>query len=170
MKSLLKLEKYASEKKKFMGFRWQLYIAVRVMSPDLLARLEWVEKHPDENYKMSRQDARSKEFSSEAYTLLALICTDQALEHVKSAEENNGFETWEQLCRGRMLRSSVALLNQLPEPTCTSTDPRVNIRSWQKEVRDYQSRTGDTINDLTKKSIYMNKLAPESMRQHVRLN
>ena len=119
---------------------------------------------------MSRQDARSKELSSEAYTLLALICTDQALEYVKSAEGNNGFEAWKQLCRGRMLRSSVALLNQLLEPKCTSTDPRVNIRSWQEEVRDYQSRTGDTISDLTKKNNYMNKLVPESMRQHLRFN
>lgn len=147
LKSLLKLEKYAGEKEKFMGFKWQLYIAVRVMNPDLLTHLEWVEKHLDEDYRMSRQDAVSKELSSEAYTLLALLCTDQALEYVKSVEENNGFEAWKQLCRGRMLRSSVALLNQLLEPKCTSTDPRVNIRNWQKEVRDYQNRdTYDVIN------------------------
>ena len=125
------------------------------MNPDLLTRLEYVVKHLDEDYRMSRQDAVSQELSSEAYTLLALLCTDQALEYVKSAEENNGFEAWKQLCRGRMLRSSVALLNQLLEPKCTSTDPRVNIRNLQKEVRDYQSRTGDTINDLTKESIYI---------------
>ena len=29
---------------------------------------------------------------------------DHALEHMKSAEENDRFEAWKQLCRGRMLR------------------------------------------------------------------
>ena len=99
------------------------------MNPDLLARLEWVEKHLDEDYRMSRQDARSRELSSEAYALLALLCTDHALEYVMSAEENNGFEAWKQLYRGRVLRSSVAFLNQLLDPRCTSTDPRVKIRN-----------------------------------------
>lgn len=170
LKSLLKLEKYAGEKEKFKDFKWQLYVAVRVLHDGLLTRLEWVEKHLEEDYAMSRLDPADQALSTEAYTLLALLCTDQALEYVKAAEENNGFEAWKQLCKGRMLRSSVALLDQLLDPKCSSTDPRVNIRNWQGEVRDYQSRTGDTINDVTKKSIYMNKLAPEVMRQHLRLN
>ena len=55
------------------------------------------------------------------------------------------------------------------DPKRTSSDPRINIKQWQREVRDYTNRTGDTINDITKKSIYMNKLAPEVMRQHLRL-
>ena len=136
----------------------------------LLARLEWVEKHLDEDYAMIRLSPEDQVLSQEAYTLLALLCTDQALEYVKTAEENNGFDSWKQLCKSRMLRSSVALLNQLLDPKCSSTDPRVNIKNWQREVRDYQSRTGDMIDDVTEKSIYMNKLAPEVMRQHLRLN
>ena len=48
LKGLLKLEKYAGEKEKFKDFKWQLYLGVRVLSEDLLARLEWVERHVEE--------------------------------------------------------------------------------------------------------------------------
>ena len=170
LKSLLKLERYAGEKEKFQDFKWQLYVAVRVLNAGLLTRMEWVEKHLDDDFKMENLSDEDKVLMQEAHTLLALLCTEQALEYVKAAEDNNGFDAWKQLCRGRILRSSVALLNQLLDPKMSSTDPRVNIRQWQREVREYQSRTGDVINDVTKKSIYMNKLAPEAMRQHLRLN
>ena len=82
LKSLLKLEKYAGEKEKFKYFKWQLYVAVRVLNDGLLARLEWVEKHLDEDYTMIRLSPEDQVLSQEAYTLLALLCTDQALEYV----------------------------------------------------------------------------------------
>ena len=74
-----------------------------MLNPDLLARLEWVERHVEEDFSISVLDPTDKVLSAEAYTLLALLRTDQALEHVKSAEKNNGFEAWRQLRRGRML-------------------------------------------------------------------
>ena len=86
LKSLLKLEKYAGEKEKFQDFKWQFYVAVRVLSDGLLARLEWVERHLDEDYGMSRLSPSDQLMTQEAYTLLALLCTDQALEYVKAAE------------------------------------------------------------------------------------
>ena len=134
VKSLVKLEKYAGEEEQFQTFKWQLCIAVRVMNPDIAARLEWVEKHLQADFTMSRLDPPDKILSNEAYSLLALLCTDQALDFVQSAEENNGFEAWKHLCRARLLRSSVALLNQILEPKCPSMDAKMNIKNWQQKV------------------------------------
>ena len=87
LKSLLKLEKYAGEKEKFQDFKWQLYVAVRVLNDGLLARLEYVEQHLEEDYALSKLTAADQALSSEAYTLLALLCTDQAWEYGTAAEE-----------------------------------------------------------------------------------
>ena len=72
LRNLLKLEKYAGEKEKFQDFKWQLYVAVRVLNDGLLARLEYVEQHLEEDYAMSRLDPADQAWTSEAYTLLAL--------------------------------------------------------------------------------------------------
>ena len=94
----MKLEKYAGETEQFKDFKWQLYVAVRVLNTDLLARLEWVERHVEEDANIGVLSATHRALSAEKYTLLALLRIDQALEYVKSAEKNNGFEAWKQLC------------------------------------------------------------------------
>ena len=69
MKSLLKLEQYAGEREKFLGFKWQLYVAVRVLSPDLLAMMEWVEKNTSKDYKISTMTPDEQKLEGEAYTI-----------------------------------------------------------------------------------------------------
>ena len=46
-KNISRLEQYAGEKEQIQNFKWQLYIAVLVLSPDLLSRLEHVDKNMD---------------------------------------------------------------------------------------------------------------------------
>ena len=167
LESLPMLEKYAGDEEKFKDFKWQLYVVVRVLNDGLLARLKYVEQHLEEDYAMSRLDPTDQALTSEAYTLLALLCTDQALEDMKAAEEDNGFDVWKHLCKGRMTGSSVALLNQLHDPKCGSKVPRVNIRAWQHKVRDHQARTGDTINDVKKTQFEKKRKGKELSLIHI---
>ena len=118
----------AGEEEKFKAFKWQLYVAARALNAELLTRLEWVERNVEEDYSMSSLDGSGKVLSAEAYTLLALLRTDQTLEHAKPAGENDMFEAWKQVRTARTLRSSVALLHQLLDPKRASSDPRVNIK------------------------------------------
>ena len=107
-------------------------------------------------------------FSDQAYTLLALLCKDEAWAHVRSAE--NGYQAWQALLRARAARNATNLLNQLLEPTFTSPDPRINIRQWNKNAEEYATRTGERTSDGIRRAVYMNKIAPQDMRQHLMLN
>ena len=61
--------------------------------------------------------------ASETYTILALLCKNEAAQFVMNAEEGNGFMAWRDLCRAKMVRSSTALIKKLMEPEFKSTDP-----------------------------------------------
>ena len=142
LKHLLKLEKYHGEVEKFQELKGQLYVTIRVLNPVMLERLEWIEKHLSDSYALHRLSEEEKKIANEVYTILALTCAGSATEYVRAAEVNNGFEAWAQLCKARTLRSSVARLHAVLDPMCASTDPRVNIRAWQRELLDYECRTG----------------------------
>ena len=62
------------------------------------------------------------------------------------------------------------LLNQLREPTFTSPDPRINIRQWNKNAEEYAARTGERVSDGIRRAVYMKKIAPQDMQQHLMLN
>ena len=150
LKNLVKLEPYEGEKEKF-SFKWHLYVAVRLLNKELLPRMQFIEKHVERNYKLNLMSPEEQKLAEEAYTLLALTCRGAAEEYVKAAEENNGFEAWANLCRARSVRSSVALLNQLVlEPKLPSQDARINVKIWQKEVVEYEARTGEKFSETTK--------------------
>ena len=61
-------------------------------------------------------------------------------------------------------------MNQLLEPTFTSPDPGINIRQWNKNAQEYATRTGEPVSDGVRRAVYMNKIAPQDMRQHLMLN
>ena len=66
--------------------------------------------------------------------------------------------------------SSENLLNQLLEPTFTSPDPRINLRQWDTIAEEYATRTGERVSDGIRSAVYINKIAPQDMRQHLMLN
>ena len=89
---------------------------------------------------------------------------------MRSAEDGNGYQAWQALLRARTARNATKLLNQLLEPTFTSTDPRINIRQWNKNAEEYATRTGERVSVGIRRAVYMNKIAPQDMRQHLMLN
>ena len=70
----------------------------------------------------------------------------------------------------RTARNATNLLNQLLEPTFTSPDPRINLRQWNKNDEEYATRTGERVSEGIRKAVYMKKIAPQDMRQHLMLN
>ena len=80
LKSLLKLEPYTGEREKFLSYKWQLYVAVRVSNEGLLQRLKWIEKNTNKEYKLSALSPEENKMASEAYTILALTCSHGAPE------------------------------------------------------------------------------------------
>ena len=67
-------------------------------------------------------------------------------------------------------QNATNLLNHLLEPTFTSPDPRINIRRWNKNAEEYATRTGERASDGIRREVYMNRIAPQDMRQNLMLN
>ena len=91
-----------------------------------------IEDNINQDFRKSRLSAGDLELSDQAYTLLALLCKDEACAYVRSAEDGNGYQAWQALLRARTARNATNLLNQLLEPTFTSPDPRINHRQTNK--------------------------------------
>ena len=85
---------------------------------------------------------------------------------MRSAENGNGYQAWQALLRARTARNATNLLNMLLEPIFTSPDPRINLRQWNKNTEEYPTRTGERVSDGIRRAVYMNKIAPQDMRQH----
>ena len=72
--------------------------------------------------------------------------------------------------RARTARNATNLVNQLLESTFTSPDPRINLRQWNENAEEHETRTGERVSDGIRRAVYMNELAPQDMRQHWMLN
>ena len=125
-KSLLQVTRYHGDEASFLGWKWQ-------------------------DFRKSRLSAGDLELSDQAYTLLALLCKDEACAYVRSAEDGNGHQAWQALLWARTARNATKLLNQLLEPTFTSPDPRINIRQWNKNAEEYGTRTGERVSDFIRR-------------------
>ena len=158
-KSLLQVTPYHGDKASVLGWKWSFLIAVRAISKPLY-----------EGFWKSRLSVGDLELSDQAYTLSALLCKDEACAYVRSAEDGNGYQAWQALLRARTARNAPNVLNQLLEPTFTSPYPRINIRQWNKNAEEYATRTGERVSDGIRRAVYMNKIAPQDMRQHLMLN
>ena len=169
-KSLLQVTPYHGDKASVLGWKWSFLIAVRAISKPLHEGLKKIEDNMNQDFRKSRLSIEDLELTDQAYTLLALLCEDEACAYVRSAKDGNGFQAWQALLRARTARNATNLLNQLLEPTFTSPDPRINLRQWNKNAEEYATRTGEHVSDGIRRAVYMNKIAPQDMRQHLMLN
>ena len=168
--SLLQVTSYHGDKASFLGWNWSFLITVRAISELLYGGLKKIDDKMNQDFRKSRLSIEDLELSGQAYTLLALLCKDEACAYVRSAEDGNGYQAWQALLRARTARNATNLLNQLLEPAFTSPDPRINIRQWNNNAEEYATRTGERVSDGIRRAVYMNKIAPQDMRQHVMLN
>ena len=129
-----------------------------------------IEDKMNEDFGKSRLSSENLELADQAYKLSALLCSDEACANVSSAEDGNGDQAWHALLRARTARNATNLLNQSLEPTCTSPDPRINLRQRHKNAEKYATRTVERVSEGIRRAIYMIKFAPQYMRQHLMLN
>ena len=91
-KSLLQVTPYHGDKASFLGWEWSFLIAVRAISKPLYEGLEKIEDNMNQDFRKSRLSIEGLEVSDQAYTLLALLCIDDACACVRSAEDGNGYQ------------------------------------------------------------------------------
>ena len=161
-KSLLQVTPYHGDKASFLGWNWSFLIAVRAISKPLNEGLKKIEDNMTQDFRNSRLSNEDLELADQAYTMLALLCKDEACAYVRSAEDGNGSQACQSLWRARTVRNATNRLNQLLEATFTSPDPRINLRQW--------NTTGERVSGRIRRAVYMNKIAPQDMRQHLMLN
>ena len=109
-------------------------------------------------YRLSFEDL---ELSDQAYTLLALLYKDEACAHVRSAED------------GKRLSSMASPLESTNSSECDKpleSDPRINLWQWNENAEECATRTGERVSDGIRRAVYMNKIVPQDMRQHLMLN
>ena len=101
---------------KFLGWKWSFLIAVRAISKSLYEGLKKIEDAMNQDFRKSRLSVEDLELSDQAYTLLALLCKDEACAFLRSAEDGKGYQAWQALLRARTARNATNFLNQLLEP------------------------------------------------------
>ena len=162
-KSLLQVTPYHGDKASFLGWKWSFLITMRAITKPLYEGLKKIEDNMNQDFRKSRLSNEDLELSDQAYTLLALRCKDETCAYVRSAEDASGYQAWQAFLRARTARNATNLLNQLLEPTFTSPDPRIHLRHWIKNARDYATRTGERASDGIRRAVYMNTIAPQDM-------
>ena len=108
---------------------------MRAISKPLYEGLKKIEDNMNQDFRKSRLSNEDLGLSDRAYTLLALLCKDEACAYVRSAEDGNGYQAWQALLRARTARNATNLLNQLLEPTFTSPDHESIFDNGTKMLR-----------------------------------
>ena len=169
-RNLLSLQPYDGSRESFADWKWQFYVALSAIKKPLKVALKNVEGRLNEDWSLNRLTDDEKAISEELYTILALTCKGESQQYIRAAEDSNGHAAWQALLRARLPRNASTLLARLLEPKFASEDPRINLRLWEKGVREYESLTGERISNGIRRSVYLNKIAPPEMRQHLMLN
>ena len=81
-KSLLQVTPYHGDKASFLGWKWSFLIAVRAISKPRYEGLKKIEDNMNQDFRKSRLSNEDLELSDQAYTLLALLCKDEACAYV----------------------------------------------------------------------------------------
>ena len=89
---------------------------------------------------------------------------------VSSAEDGTAINHGKPSLRARTARNATNLLNQSLETTFTSPDPRINLRQWNNNAEENATGTGERVSEGIRRAVYMNKIAPQDIRQHLMLN
>ena len=96
-KNLLQVTPDHGVKASFLGWKWSFLIAVRAISKSLYEGFKQIEDNIHQDFRKSRFSIEDLELSDQAYTLLALLCKDEACANVRSAEDGNGYQAWQAL-------------------------------------------------------------------------
>ena len=129
--------------------------------------LEKFEDNMNQDFRKSRLSKEDLELSDQAYTLLALLCTYAACACGRSAERLSSM--------ARPLESANCSECDRPFESATGTNiyvtrPTHQSSTMEQKCWEYATRTGERVSDGIRSSVYMHKIAPQDMRQHLMLN
>ena len=124
------------DKAGFLGWKWSFLFAVRAISKPLYEGLNEIEDNMNQDFRKSRLSNEYLELSDQAYTLLALLCKDDACAHVRSAEDGNDYQAWQALLGARTARDATNFFE-----TFTGTNIRVTRPTHQSSTVE-QKRCG----------------------------
>ena len=96
-KSSLQVTPCHGDKASFLGWKWSFLIAVRAISKPPYEGFKRMENDMNEDFRKSRLSSEDLELADQAYTLLALLCRDEACAYERSAENGNGCQAWQAL-------------------------------------------------------------------------
>ena len=125
---------------------------------------------------MARQSVAERVTSDKLYSLLALVCKDEAASYVRTAEDDNGLQAWQAWLRATPLSKSDQFdqppssapceircarriscwthtsARAIPESTCVS--------SKKKNANKYQAKTSERLSVQIRKSLSVKQIPP----------
>ena len=121
-KSLLQVTPCHGDKASFLGWKWSFLTAVRAISKPL-SGFKKNQDNMNQDFRKSRLSNEDLELSDQAYTLLALLCKDEACAYVRSAEDGNSFQTRQALLRARTARNATNIFESVTGTNIHVTRP-----------------------------------------------
>ena len=74
---------YHGDKASFLSWKWSFLIAVRAISKPLYEGFKKIDDNRRQDFRKSRLSNEDQELADQAYTLLALLCKDEACAYVR---------------------------------------------------------------------------------------
>ena len=138
--------------------------------PELRSDTETDRANLDQKIELKNLKTAETKMARAVNAFLLHLRLGDAATRVQAAEDSNGFEAWRSLCRSKLARSSAAAMGRLMEPTFASRDPRVNLQQWEQEALAFEQRFGEPIQESLRKTVYLEKIAPKEMKEHILMN
>ena len=88
---------YHGDKASFLSWKWSFLIAVRAISKPLYEGFKKIEVNMGQDFPKTQLSTEDLELADQAYTMLELLCKDEACAYVRSAEDGNGYQAWQAL-------------------------------------------------------------------------
>ena len=180
-KSLDQVPHYDGEEKNFSDFEFKMQQFLRPHD-NCESVLDWI-KDLEEEPRLIDMDEKQAEdthsgvrsdlawFNNQLYSILSLICKDDALQVVKNLREEiptRGFRAWYQLTREVASKSGVRLEKlsdrvHHPKPMKSYQDGLAALAKWKEDVRELVKIEGRELAEITKRTS-LKSMLPEELQ------
>jgi len=112
------------------------------------------------------------------YHVMVQLLDGRASRILRAVPRGNGAEAWRQLKREyqpQIAQRKLAMLASIMSPDLSGPAPHTDevfedrLCAWEKQISDYESQTGKTVDDDLKIAVLL-KAAPGALRAHLQLN
>ena len=180
-KSLDQLPKFNGEEKYFSDFEFKLQQFLRPFD-NYEMLIDWAKDLDEEPALLDLEEKQVQEqqagqksdlpwFNNQLYSILSLICTDDALQVVKNLREEGptrGFRAWYQLTREVASKSGVRLEKlsdkvHHPKPMKNLHEGLAVLARWKEDLRELTKIQGQPLAEITMRTS-MKSMLPEELQ------